>query len=102
MLKIEQTIVDGLVGVACKVLDIARGDFFSTCRKSELVAARRIVWWKLQTMGYSLGEIGEATNRNHSTVLHGIAVLQGSLGNPSYRRENAALRTFIKLTKDYD
>lgn len=48
------------------------GALFGESRQRQDVAARREVWRKMKDDGFSLSEIGRLTNRDHSTVLHGL------------------------------
>ena len=41
-------------------------------RQRPLVSARRELWKRLHRDGYSVTQIGRETNRDHTTVLHGL------------------------------
>jgi chromosomal replication initiation ATPase DnaA len=50
---------------------------FSERRRRAEVLARRDAWRMARTLGWSLPEIGERFNRDHTTILHGLRQIGG-------------------------
>lgn len=50
---------------------------FSERKRKAEVMARRDAWRMARTLGWSLPEIGERFNRDHTTILHGLRAVGG-------------------------
>jgi chromosomal replication initiation ATPase DnaA len=59
---------------------VSRGRILSRSRDRNTARARQMVMWKARQKGYSLTAIGRALNRDHTSVLHGIRVINRKLG----------------------
>jgi chromosomal replication initiation ATPase DnaA len=51
-------------------------EIFSPARERERVEARQIAWWLLRTAGWSFPRIGRFSGFDHSSVLHGVRVVE--------------------------
>ena len=70
-------------------------------RVHERVWARYLVSWQMRMEGYTLSEIGRCIQRDHSTVVHGIAEINNVVENPEcYPAGAAAIREFIRIIKE--
>ena len=57
--------------------DVSRQDILGHNRRPHIVRARWQVMRELRDRGWSLTAIGDAMNRHHTTVLHGLRRLEG-------------------------
>jgi len=63
-----------LVAIACKEAEVAKSELVGASRESHVVHARWSIMLGLRRAGLSTPKIGRLLgNRDHSTVLHGIA-----------------------------
>ncbi len=61
--------------LACEMWQVDLAELLSPCRKSRVVAVRQTAMAVLyHEFGMSLVEIGDALDRDHTTVLHGVRV----------------------------
>lgn len=54
---------------------VTQAQVFGDSRRQACVKARWAVWRRMEADGLSVSAIGRATNRDHSTVLHGLGRL---------------------------
>lgn len=72
---------------------VTKREILSERRQPDVVEARFTVWWLASKLTLlSMPAIGEATNRNHSTVGHGIRQAEAQRAcDPDYRAATDAL-----------
>jgi hypothetical protein len=56
----------------CQACGVSQRDLTSARREDRTVRIRWALWTELYKHGYSYEQIGKRTNRDHTTVLHGI------------------------------
>lgn len=61
-----------IVRDVCEVFGVAEGDVYGSCREMTITRVRWASWYACHQLGYSLSKIGQAFNRDHTTILHGV------------------------------
>jgi chromosomal replication initiator protein len=72
--------VDNIIKEICKFYSLSYEDITSKSRKREIVKARFIAIYLIRTeTDYVLSQIGKLFNRDHSTILHSIKIINNTL-----------------------
>ncbi len=72
----------------CKKYDVSFEEIIGEDRKRDLVRVRQEIFYTIRTeLGWSLPEIGNRFNRDHTTILHGIQKYEERLKS-SVKEEN--------------
>lgn len=97
-----------VLNAGCEAFNVTRLQLISKDRKKELVRARYVTMYVMRLKvkvrnkrdklkEISLKAIGRLFNRDHTTVLHGIDVIDDDLSVPAYRQEtNELINSVIK------
>ena len=77
--------------------DILGCDIMGRSRSQEMVWGRNIVMYMLRRDGFIYSDIGEALNKNHSTVIHAVRQVEDMLRYPRiYEEEYGIWKRFNK------
>lgn len=81
---------------------VSKREILSERRQTDVVEARFTVWWLASKLTMlSLPAIGEATNRNHTTVGHGIRQAEAQRArHHDYRSATDALLATLQAAED--
>jgi len=67
--------VPDVIDAACNLWNVDPAELLSACRKTAVVAARQPIMAVLyHEYRMTLADIGDALDRDHTTVLHGVRV----------------------------
>ena len=102
---IQRRTAYNVTAVVCKMLgDVTVDETKSRSRLTRVVTARHLMNWILyRVFKYSTTEIGTLTDKDHSTVLHSVGIVDGWLDLPNfYKREINIINHFKNMEKDYE
>jgi chromosomal replication initiator protein len=72
--------VDNIINEICKFYSLTTEDVTGKSRKREIVKARFIAIYIIRTeTDFKLSAIGKIFNRDHSTILHSIKIINNTL-----------------------
>ena len=74
-------IIRDMISAAAEKHGVTRAEILGSCRRKNIVAARREVMYRAVEAGYSLGEIGRRIGRDHTSVLYGHRLFNAMLEN---------------------
>jgi chromosomal replication initiation ATPase DnaA len=69
-----------IIREVAKITGIPQDDILSPKRDRATARARQMVMWKAHREGHSLTQIGNVLDRDHTSVLHGIRIINRKLG----------------------
>jgi chromosomal replication initiation ATPase DnaA len=69
-----------IIREVAKITGIPQTDILSPKRDRATARARQMVMWKAHREGHSLTQIGNVLDRDHTSVLYGIRVINRKLG----------------------
>lgn len=88
--------------IANILLETCGLNVFDKRRTREVVTARMIASYQLQTEGLTTTMIGSLIGKDHSTVIFYIKRMQAVLEVPGYEAELELYNTFKKKLEEYD
>ena len=93
-------LMEPIIEAALQVCNIPRSAFMGKSRWSTYVDVRQIVMWVAhKKYGYSTPVIGRAIKRDHSTVLHGVGVVENEK-SPEIKRKVRAIMDIMASHKE--
>ncbi|MEO1330829.1 MAG: helix-turn-helix domain-containing protein [Pseudomonadota bacterium] len=64
------------MSIVTSKLKISEKEVFSRIKLQKVVRGRHLIWWILhRRFGWSLGRIGLAADRDHTSILHGVRAI---------------------------
>lgn len=74
---LQNKMVQHTIDEVCKTYNVTLEDLLKKDRHGPLVLPRQVLMYKLRDIGLSLKRIAKELNRDHTTILHGIRVIEG-------------------------
>jgi chromosomal replication initiation ATPase DnaA len=68
-----------LLKLTSEVTGVSEGEILSRKRERHISDARFIAMYVMRKQGMSITSIGKAVNRHHTTVLHGLSIIEGHM-----------------------
>lgn len=72
----KDQVIKTAITTVCKDYNISYEDIMSRSRKRSIVLPRMVLMYKLYQTGFTLMEVGTIFNKDHTTVIHAIRLVE--------------------------
>jgi chromosomal replication initiation ATPase DnaA len=76
VMKLQNLMINVIIDEVCNVYNVSFDKLIQKDRHSNYVLPRQIIMYKLRDIGLSLTKIGSILHRDHTTIMHGIKVIE--------------------------